>query len=128
MRRPSGLINGQNPPPNFFDIAECPRRVTVRAARVFVLRAARAARVFRSRAIAPRAFVRARLPIARARYPQPTGVQMNPDDSSRLSFAGASLRIGPPTATLRAPASVPLFTDPHPIARDATRRGALVRR
>jgi hypothetical protein len=95
---------------------------------VFVLRAARAARVFRSRAIAPRAFVRARLPIARARYPQPTGVQMNPDDSSRLSLAGAPPRIDPPTATLRAPASVPPFTDPHPIAPDATRRGALVRR
>lgn len=53
---------------------------------------------------------------------------MNPDDSSRLSFAGASLRIDPPTATLRAPASVPPFTDPPPIAPDATRRGALVRR
>ncbi|MET3620423.1 hypothetical protein [Burkholderia ambifaria] len=53
---------------------------------------------------------------------------MNSDDSSRLSLAGAPLRIDPPTATLRAPASVPPFTDPHPIAPDATRRGALVRR
>ncbi|RQR41346.1 hypothetical protein DIE22_03515 [Burkholderia sp. Bp9142] len=109
-------------------MAECPRRATVRCrARAFVLRAARAARVFRSRAIRPRTFVRARLPIARARYPQPTGVQMNPDDSSRLPLAGATLRIAPPTA-LRAPASVPLFTDPQPIAPDATRRRALVRR
>ncbi len=52
---------------------------------------------------------------------------MNSDDSSRLPLAGATLRIDSPTA-LRAPASVPLFTDPQPIAPDATRRGALVRR
>ncbi|RQR38177.1 hypothetical protein DIE23_04530 [Burkholderia sp. Bp9143] len=95
--------------------------------RAFVLCAARAACVFRSRAVRPRALVRARLPIARVAYPQPTGVQMNSDDSSRLPLAGATLRIVPPTA-LRAPASVPPFTDPQPIAPDATRRGALVRR
>jgi len=100
---------------------------TRRRACAFVLRAAPAACVFRSRAVRPRAFVRARLPIARADYPQPTGVQMNSDDSSRLSLAGATLRIVRPTA-LPAPASVPAFTDPQPIAFDATRRGALVRR
>jgi len=127
MRRPSGLITGQNPPPNF-SIAECPRCVTVRCRACVRAACSPSCARFRSRAIAPRAFVRARLPIARARYPQPTGVQMNSDDSSRLSLAGAPLRIDPPTATLRAPASVPPFTDPHPIAPDATRRGALVRR
>ncbi|AXF23260.1 hypothetical protein CUJ89_22710 [Burkholderia pyrrocinia] len=100
---------------------------TRRRARAFVLRAAPAACIFHSRAIRPRAFVRARLPIARADCPQPTGVQMNSDDSSRLPLAGASLRIDSPTAP-RAPASVPPFTDPHPIAPDATRRGAFVRR
>ncbi|WP_185658078.1 MULTISPECIES: hypothetical protein [unclassified Burkholderia] len=52
---------------------------------------------------------------------------MNSDDSSRLPLAGATLRIDMPTAS-RAPASVPAFTDPQPIAPDATRRGALVRR
>ncbi|RQZ20862.1 hypothetical protein DIE15_02010 [Burkholderia sp. Bp9031] len=109
-------------------MAECPRSASIRCrARAFVLRAARTACVFRSRAIRPRAFVRARLPIARARHPKPTGVQMNSDDSSRLPLAGATLRIDSPTA-LRAPASVPLFTDPQPIAPDATRRGVLVRR
>ncbi|KHK59294.1 hypothetical protein PI86_08110 [Burkholderia sp. A9] len=98
-----------------------------RRARAFVPRAARAACVFRSRAVRPCALVRARPPIARAVYPQPTGVQMNSDDSSRLPLAGATLRIGHPTA-LHAPASVPPFTDPLPIAPDATRPGALVRR
>ncbi|WP_185500301.1 MULTISPECIES: hypothetical protein [unclassified Burkholderia] len=127
MRRPSGLT-GQNPPPNFFDIAECPRCATLRCSvRTFVLRAAQAACVFRSRAVRPRALVRARLPIARAAYSQPTGVQMNSDDSSRLPLAGATPRIDP-SAALRAPASVPPFTDPQPIAPDAMRRGALVRR
>ncbi|MGN8188465.1 hypothetical protein SAMN03159335_00440 [Burkholderia cepacia] len=52
---------------------------------------------------------------------------MNSDDSSRLSLAGATPRIAPPAA-LHAPASVPAITDPQPIAPDATRRGALVRR
>lgn len=52
---------------------------------------------------------------------------MNSDDSSRLPLAGATPRIVPPTA-LRVPASVPPFTDPQPIAPDATRRGTLVRR
>ncbi|WP_321787177.1 hypothetical protein [Burkholderia pyrrocinia] len=52
---------------------------------------------------------------------------MNSDDSSRLPLAGATLRIDTPTA-LHAPASVPAFSDPQPIAPDATRRGALVRR
>lgn len=52
---------------------------------------------------------------------------MNPDDSSRLPLAGATLRIDRPTAR-RAPASPPNFTDPQPTARDATRRGACVRR
>ncbi|AXK62746.1 hypothetical protein [Burkholderia sp. IDO3] len=93
----------------------------------FVLRAARAARVFRSRAVRPHTLVRAQPPIARADYPQPTGVQMNSDDSSRLPLAGATLRIVHPIA-FRAPASVPPFTDPQPIAPDATRREALVRR
>ncbi|RXV67466.1 hypothetical protein D1006_19530 [Burkholderia stabilis] len=92
-----------------------------------MLRAAPAACVLRSRAVRPRAFVRAPLPIARADYPQPTGVQMNSDDSSRLPLAGATLRIDTPTAPC-APASVPAFPDPNPIAPDATRRGALVRR
>ncbi len=52
---------------------------------------------------------------------------MNSDDSSRLSLAGATLRIAPPAAP-HAPASVPAFSDPQPIAPDATRQGALVRR
>ncbi|VWB38309.1 hypothetical protein BLA23254_01687 [Burkholderia lata] len=52
---------------------------------------------------------------------------MNSDDSSRLPLAGATLHIAPPAAPY-APASVPTFTDPQPIAPDATRRGALVRR
>ncbi|WP_186451718.1 hypothetical protein [Burkholderia stabilis] len=52
---------------------------------------------------------------------------MNSDDSSRLPLAGATLRIDTPIA-LHAPASVSAFTDPQPIAPDATRRGALVRR
>ncbi|AIO35048.1 hypothetical protein [Burkholderia pseudomultivorans] len=52
---------------------------------------------------------------------------MNPDDSSRLPLAGATLRIDRPTAR-RAPASPPNFTDPQPIARDATRRDARMRR
>ncbi|RQZ45505.1 hypothetical protein DIE17_20345 [Burkholderia sp. Bp9099] len=95
--------------------------------RAYVRAARSASCVFRSRAVRPRALVRARLPIARAAYSQPTGVQMNSDDSSRLPLAGATPRIVPPTA-LRAPASVPPFTDPQPIAPDATRRGALVRR
>ncbi|PRG02832.1 hypothetical protein C6Q17_29260 [Burkholderia contaminans] len=98
-----------------------------RRARAFVLRAASAARAFRSRAVRPRAFVRASLSIARADYSQPTGVQMNSDDSSRLPLAGATLRTAPPAAP-HAPASVPAFTDPQPIAPDATRRGAFVRR
>ncbi|KAB0684006.1 hypothetical protein F7R13_09485 [Burkholderia territorii] len=96
-------------------------------AHTFAPRAAHAACVFRSRAVRPRAHVRARLSIARAIYPQPTGVQMNSDDSSRLPLAGATLRIVHPAA-LRAPASVPPFTDPQPIAPDATRRGAFVHR
>ncbi|MDW9232026.1 hypothetical protein C7S15_5366 [Burkholderia cepacia] len=100
---------------------------TRRRACAFVLRAAPAACALRSRAVRPRALVRARLPIARAAYPQPTGVQMNSDDSSRLPLAGATLRIAPPAAP-HAPASVPSITDPQPIAPDATRRGALVRR
>ena len=52
---------------------------------------------------------------------------MNSDDSSRLPLAGARTR----TACLiarAAPASVPPFTDQQPIAPDATRRGAFVRR
>lgn len=52
---------------------------------------------------------------------------MNSDDSSRLPLAGATLRIDTPSASC-APASVPAFTDPQPIAPDATRLGALVRR
>ncbi|MGS0891398.1 hypothetical protein ACVBGC_02370 [Burkholderia stagnalis] len=52
---------------------------------------------------------------------------MNSDDSSRLPLAGATPRIDSPVAH-RVPASVPLFTDPQPIASDATRRGAFVRR
>ncbi|HDR9481171.1 MULTISPECIES: hypothetical protein [Burkholderia] len=52
---------------------------------------------------------------------------MNSDDSSRLPLAGATLHIAPPAAP-HAPASVPAFTDPQPIAPDATRREALVRR
>ncbi|OXI30189.1 hypothetical protein CFB89_23600 [Burkholderia sp. AU16741] len=52
---------------------------------------------------------------------------MNSDDSSRLPLAGATLRIDTPSASC-APASVPAFTDPQPIAPDATRRGALARR
>ncbi|ONJ02893.1 hypothetical protein A8D95_29500 [Burkholderia cenocepacia] len=100
---------------------------TRRRARAFVLRAAPAACALRSRAVGPRASLRAPLPIARADYPQPTGVQMNSDDSSRLPLAGATLRIDTPSASC-APASVPAFTDPQPIAPDATRRGALVRR
>ncbi|KAB0638604.1 hypothetical protein F7R21_19705 [Burkholderia latens] len=108
-------------------MAECPRRAVARCrAPAFVLRAARAARVFRSRAVRPRAVVRARASIARAAYPQPTGVQMNPDDSSRLPLAGAMPRADVPSR--HAPASVPLITDPQPIAPAATRRGALVRR
>ncbi|RQT18837.1 hypothetical protein DF051_09530 [Burkholderia contaminans] len=98
-----------------------------RRARAFVLRAASAACVLRSCAVRPRAFVRASPSIARADYPQPTGVQMNSDDSSRLPLAGATPRTAPPAAP-PAPASVPAFTDPQPIAPDATRRGALVRR
>ncbi|NTZ86378.1 hypothetical protein FCJ61_26070 [Burkholderia metallica] len=100
---------------------------TRRRACAFVLRAASAACALHSRAVRPRASLRAPLPIARADYPQPTGVQMNSDDSSRLPLAGATLRIDIPTASC-APASVPAFTDPYPIAPDATRRGALVRR
>ncbi|OXI56472.1 hypothetical protein CFB47_23725 [Burkholderia sp. AU27893] len=96
-------------------------------ARAFVLRAASAACAFRSRAVRPRAFARASPSIARADYPQPTGVLMNSDDSSRLPLAGATLHTAPPAAP-PAPASVPAFTDPQPIAPDATRRGALVRR
>ncbi|WP_164497733.1 hypothetical protein [Burkholderia catarinensis] len=52
---------------------------------------------------------------------------MNSDDSSRLPLAGALPRIDTPTAP-RVPASGPTFTDPHPIAPDATRQGAFVRR
>ena len=52
---------------------------------------------------------------------------MNSDDSSRLPLAGATLRIVPPTA-LHAPASAPPLTDSQPIAPDATRREAFVRR
>ncbi|MDR8030613.1 hypothetical protein KPA93_12205 [Burkholderia cenocepacia] len=52
---------------------------------------------------------------------------MNSDDSSRLPLAGATLHIDTPCAFC-APASVPAFTDPQPIAPDATRRGAFVRR
>ncbi|MDF3094234.1 MULTISPECIES: hypothetical protein [Burkholderia] len=52
---------------------------------------------------------------------------MNSDDSSRLPLAGATPRIDTLCAS-RAPASVPAFTDPQPIAPDATRRGAFVRR
>ncbi|MGR3906356.1 hypothetical protein Q3A80_04875 [Burkholderia sp. SR8] len=52
---------------------------------------------------------------------------MNSDDSSRLPLAGAKLRADGPSVR-HAPASIPLFTDPQPIAPDATRRGALVRR
>ncbi|VWB10714.1 hypothetical protein BLA24064_00320 [Burkholderia latens] len=51
---------------------------------------------------------------------------MNPDDSSRLPLAGAMPRADVPSR--HAPASVPLITDPQPIAPAATRRGALVRR
>lgn len=52
---------------------------------------------------------------------------MNPDDSSRLPLAGALTRT---TCLIAhgAPASVPPFTDQQPIAPDATRRGAFVRR
>lgn len=52
---------------------------------------------------------------------------MNPDDSSRLPLAGALART---TCLIArgAPASVPQFTDQQPIAPDATRRGAFVRR
>jgi len=87
----------------------------------------RRARALRSRAVRPRASLRAPPPIARADSPQPTGVQMNSDDSSRLPLAGATPRIDTPRASC-APASVPAFTDPQPIAPDATRRGAFVRR
>ncbi|WP_196222106.1 hypothetical protein [Burkholderia ubonensis] len=52
---------------------------------------------------------------------------MNSDDSSRLPLAGAASRIGSARA-VAAPASGPLFTDQQPIAPDATRRGAFVRR
>ncbi|AQQ34750.1 hypothetical protein A8E95_12675 [Burkholderia cenocepacia] len=100
---------------------------TRRCARAFVLRTAPAACALRSRAVRPRASLRAPLPIARADSPQPTGMQMNSDDSSRLPLAGATLRIDTPCASC-APASVPAFTDPQPIAPDATRRGAFVRR
>ncbi|RQV02761.1 hypothetical protein DF042_14165 [Burkholderia cenocepacia] len=100
---------------------------TRRRACAFVLRAAPAACTLRSRAVRPRASLRAPPPIARADSPQPTGVQMNSDDSSRLPLAGATLRIDTPCAFC-APASVPAFTDPQPIAPDATRRGAFVRR
>ncbi|WP_185732299.1 hypothetical protein [Burkholderia sp. Bp8963] len=52
---------------------------------------------------------------------------MNSDDSSRLPLAGAALRAN--CLTMHgAPASGPLFTDPQPIAPDATRQGAFVRR
>lgn len=52
---------------------------------------------------------------------------MNPDDSSRLPLAGAMPRAN--SRPMRhAPASVPPTTDPQPIAPDATRPGALVRR
>ncbi|RQR83251.1 hypothetical protein DIE11_09205 [Burkholderia sp. Bp9012] len=96
-------------------------------AHTFAPHAAHAACVFRSRAVRPRALERARLPIARAADPQPTGVQMNSDDSSRLPLAGATPRFVLRTA-LRAPASPPPFTDPQPIAPGATRREAFVRR
>ncbi|OXI20398.1 hypothetical protein CFB35_23295 [Burkholderia sp. AU16482] len=100
---------------------------TRRRACAFVPRATPAACALRSRAVRPRASWRAPLPIARADHSQPTGVQMNSDDSSRLPLAGATPRIDTPCAA-RAPASVPAFTDPQPIAPDATRRGAFVRR
>ncbi|MFA8326536.1 hypothetical protein [Burkholderia ubonensis] len=52
---------------------------------------------------------------------------MNSDDSSRLPLAGAAMRAAGPIAH-RAPASGSLITDQQPIAPDATRRGAFVRR
>ncbi|MDN8081288.1 hypothetical protein QZN30_18140 [Burkholderia multivorans] len=51
---------------------------------------------------------------------------MNPDDS-RLPLAGAPWRIVRSVAP-RAPASVSAVTESPPIARDATRRAARVRR
>jgi hypothetical protein len=98
-----------------------PSRACVRAARGV------AACVFRSRVDRPHAFAHAWPPFGRAVDPLPTGAQMNPDDSSRLPLAGAPWRIVRSVAP-RAPASVSAVTESPPIARDATRRAARVRR